>query len=437
MNDVALAILIFSSLFIFIFIGIPVALSLLGLSMIIALFLGGPKLLFVGYSATFSVLTNDILLAIPLFVFMAGVLEFSGVIANLYRLIYNWSGPLRGGLAVGTLVAAALIDAMSGVGATATITLGMLALPEMLKRGYKKSLALGVIPSGGSLGPVIPPSVVMILMGMLTQLSVGKLFMGGLIPGLLITALWSLYVVMRCALNPSLAPALPPAERPNFREKLKSLYHMIIPLLLIAFVLGAIYTGVVTPTEAAGVGAIGALISAAVNRRLTWPAVKDVLKMTAAISAMVFWLLIGGSSFSHVMVVSGLSELVQNAIGGLSESPMVIVLFMLAVSLLLGCFMDVGANLMISVPIFWPIILKTPGIDPLWWGVLYASCGCLGYITPPFGMNLFYLKGIAPDATWREIFLSVIPFAGVFFAGLLICMAFPGLITWFPGLMGK
>lgn len=431
-------IIIFISLFLFIFSGIPVALALFGLSMVLALILGGTKMLFVGYAAAFSILTSDILIAIPLFVFMAGVLEFSGVINNLYTMIYNFSGPFRGGLAIGTLLAAAMIDAMSGLGATATITLGLLALPEMLKRGYDKNLALGVIPSGGALGPVIPPSIVMILMGSLTQLSVGKLFMGGLFPGLLITGLWSVYVAIRCGLNPHLAPALPPEERPTFKEKLASVAHMIIPLSLIVFVLGTIYSGIATPSEAGAIGAVGALISSAINRKLTWGNIKNVVVLTGTISTMVFWLLIGGASFSNIMIVSGVSEVVQNMILAITNDPLIIVLFMLLVSVILGCFMDVGANLMISVPIFWPMILKIPSIDPLWWGVLYGCCGCLGYITPPFGMNLFYLKGIAPSSvTFGDIFRSVTPFSIIFFIGLLICIIFPGIITWLPGLMGK
>jgi len=430
-----LVIIIFASLLLLLAVGVPVAFSLFGLSMVLALVAAGPKMLFVSYIAVFATMITDVLLAIPLFIFMATILGFSGVISNLYDMAYKWFGPLRGGLAIGTLVIAALIAAMSGVGATATVTLGLLALPEMLKRGYHKDIALGCIPAGGALGPVIPPSIVMIILGSLTALSVGRLFIAGIVPGLLITGMWAVYVAIWAFIKPELAPAIAPEERATWGEKITSLRHVVAPICLIVLVLGAIYAGITTPTEAGGVGAAGALVCAAINRQLNWRAIRRATIEATLTTGLVMWLLCGGASFAAVMQISGLSAFIRDTILTLSQNPMILVGFMLLVAIFLGCFMDAGANLMICTPIFWPVVITLP-IDPLWWGLVFTLTLCVGYITPPFGMNLFYLKGVAPkDVTLGEIYHATIPFCLIYLVGIAIVMLFPAIATWLPGLM--
>jgi len=430
-----LVIIIFASLLLLLVGGVPVAFSLFGLSMVLALVAAGPKMLFVSYVTAFSTMITDILLAIPLFIFMATILGFSGVISNLYAMAYKWFGPLRGGLAIGTLVIAALIAAMSGLGATATVTLGLLALPEMLKRGYHKDIALGCIPAGGALGPVIPPSIVMIILGSLTALSVGRLFIAGVLPGLLITGMWAVYVAMRAFIRPELAPAIAPEERATWGEKIASLRYVVAPICLIVLVLGMIYAGITTPTEASSVGAAGALVCAAINRQLNWRALRSATIETTLTTGLVMWLLCGGAAFAAIMQISGLSGFIRDTMLALSQNPLILVGFMLLVAIFLGCFMDAGANLMICTPIFWPVVITLP-IDPLWWGLVFTLTLCVGYITPPFGMNLFYLKGIAPrDVTLGEIYRAIIPFCLIYFVGIAIVMLFPAIATWLPDLM--
>ncbi len=438
MEPGTLTIVIFALLLLFLALGIPVAFSLFAVSMILALFLSGTKLLFVSYIASFSYMTKELLIALPLFIFMAAILEFSGVIANMYNMAYKWFGPFRGGLAIGTLIIAALIDAMSGLGATATVTLGVLALPEMLRRGYHRDIALGCIPAGGSLGPVIPPSVIMILLGSLTSISIGRLFISGLLPGLLITGLWCVFVAVYALIKPSVAPALPPDARASWGEKFKSLRQLVMPIVLILVVLGAIYRGIATPSEVGGIGAVGAMLCAAVNRKLNWRDMRKAIILTGKITGLCMWLLLGGASFANILQTSGVSVFIRDTMLGISPNPMVIFIMQQIVGIVLGCFVDAGANLMITVPIFWPMILALPSIDPVWWGCVYTLTLCVGYITPPFGMNLFYLKGVAPkefNVTLGEIYRAAIPFSLVFFVGIALCIAFPVIVTYLPNLM--
>ena len=435
MQPEILILVIFTSLFLLLLLGVPVAFSLFALSMVIGIAVRGMKLVSVAYLSVFSTMTADILLAIPLFIFMAAILEFSGIVHDLVDAAYKWSGSFRGGLLIATLIVAAMIDAMSGLGATATVTLGLLALPELRKRGYSKTLVLGVIPAGGSLGPVIPPSIVMIILASMTRLSIGKLFIGGILPGLLITFLWSGYVAVRCYLWPEMAPAVAPDELSSWKDKFSSLKKVIAPIVLIMVVLGTIYSGIATPTEAGTIGASAAFICAVINHKLNWSNMKNAAIQAMRSNAMVMWLLCGGASFAAMMQVTGLSAFIQKTVLGTSDNPMVIVTIMMAVVIFLGCFMDAGANLMISTPVFWPVVEALP-IDHLWWGVVFTLSLCVGYITPPFGMNLFYLKGIAPaDATMEDIFRAAIPFSLVFFLGIVIVAFFPEIATWLPGLM--
>jgi len=429
-----LVILIFCGLITFLALGVPVAFSLFGMSILVALLLRGTSFAAVAYMATFNTMTKDIYLAIPLFIFMAAILEFSGVVANLYEAAYKWSGPFRGGLAIGTLLVAALLAAMSGLGATATVSLGILAVPEMLKRGYDKSLVLGCVPAGGALGPIIPPSIVMIILGGLTGISVGRLFIGGVLPGLLILALGSIYVLVLATVKPSTAPALPPESRANWREKLLCLRYTFAPIALIVLVLGGIYRGVFTPTEAGGIGAGGALVCAAINRRLHWPDMRLAMVQATHSTTMVMWLLCSGAAFATVMQITGLSSFIRDSLLAFTSNSMILVGMMMFVAIVLGCFMDAGAILMICVPIFWPVVMALP-VDPVWWGVTFTVAVCVGYITPPFGMNLFYLKGVAPAGiTIGDIYRGAIPFVIIYFVAIILLFPLPQIVMWLPGL---
>lgn len=431
-----ITLLVLLSLFIALFLGLPVAFSLMGVSLLFSLIFLGPETMYIAFSATFGQMIKEIYIAVPLFVFMATVLEFSGIGSDLYDAMYKWMGSLRGGLAIGTVLMCTLIAAMTGLGGTGVIIAGLLGLPEMRKRNYDKSIAVGCIPPGGALGPLIPPSVLMIIVGGMAGVSIGKLFMGGVFPGILIAALFSLYIGLRCFFRPSLAPAATSEERITWKEKLISLRGVILPILLIIAVLGGIYSGACTPSEAAGVGAFGALVCAAIHRQLKWSNLKEALFSSLRINGMVLWLLIGGAMYSAFLSASGVGHFISDVLTGLPVAPFIILGILLFISLVLGMFIDGAAITMICIPIFVPIITHL-GFDLLWFCLLFVISLIVGYISPPFGMNLFYMKGIAPeDVTMGDIYRSVLPYTGLMVIGLALCLLFPTIPLWLPSMMG-
>lgn len=424
------------SLLMLMFLGLPVAFSLCGISLLFYIIIRGPAgAAYALYSAVWGNATQQLYIAVPLFVFMAGMLESSGLARALYDSMYKWFAGLRGGLAIGTVVICTLLAAMTGLGATGVVTMGVLALPEMLRRGYNKSIAVGCIPFGGALGPLIPPSVLMIVIGAFGGISVGKLFMGGVFPGLIASFLACVYIGIRCWRNPELAPALTPDLRATWKQKLSSSVAVIPSLALIFLVLGSIYTGVCTPTEGGGIGAIGAIICAVIYRKLNWSAIKDAVLMTLRLTAMVIWLAIGGLLFASFLSFSGVSQYIGTTLIGFSTSPVVILIVMMIITLIMGMFMDGIAITMILIPVFMPVV-KALGIDPLWFALLFTINLVTGYLTPPFGMNLFYMKGVAPpDVTFADIVRSSLPYAGVLLVVLILCVIFPDIIIWLPNRM--
>jgi tripartite ATP-independent transporter DctM subunit len=367
---------------------------------------------------------------------MACLLESSGIAGDLYTTMHKWMGGLRGGLAMGTVIICALIDAMSGLGATATLTMGLIALPEMLKRGYSKYLAVGCIPPAGALGPLIPPSILMIILGGLAQQSVGKLFMAGVLPGLLIVALFVTYILVICFVRPEMGPALPKSQRGTWKEKLISLRGVILPIFLVVAIMGGIYSGACTPTEAGGIGAFGTFLILVFRKKLTWRTLTDSLSSTMRINAMVIWLLIGGSSFSSFLNSIGVASFLGNSLSSMPIPNIAVVLIMLGISVIMGCFIDGASVLMICSPIFYPVIHKMPEFDPIWFSTVFIMSLVVGYVTPPFGMNLFYIKGLAPEnITMKNIWVATSPFTIIMIVGILICVFFPIICTFLPSLM--
>lgn len=437
MTDWSIALIIVISFLLLLFTGLPIAFTLAGLSALLLLVFLGPSALFMMVAATTKMVGEEVFLAIPLFIFMAAVLQFSGIAAALYQTMYMWMGPLRGGLAMGTSFICAIIDAMSGIGATATTTMGLIALPEMYKRKYNKHMVLGCIASGGALGPLIPPSVLMIIVGGYAQVSVGKLFIGGFIPGFLITFCWMAYVGIRCAIREQDGPALSPEEAGRLKEKLIALRNVIAPIILIVATMGSIYSGICTPTEAASVGAVGALIIACYNRQLNWPSLRQALLTTTRINCMVMWIVVGGGAYSTLITVTGTSHFLSEVIKGLPLSPIGVLIVMLIINLIMGCFIDAIAISMICLPIFVPIVTGL-GIDILWFMLLFTIALVTGYITPPFGVNIFYMKGVAPpETTMKDVYKGVLPYALIMIACLGLCVAFPSLCIWLPNRMIK
>lgn len=336
---------------------------------------------------------------------------------------------------MGTVVICTVFAAMSGISGAAVVTMGLIALPAMLKRRYDSGIALGCIAAGGALGQLIPPSLLMILYGSITGISVGQLFMGGVFPGLMLSMLFIIYIGIRCFLKPDTGPPLPPEERAGWRPKLISLRAVVLPMLLVVGVLGSIYTGVATPTEAAGVGAFGAIICAIVYRRLSWQTLRKAAVSSLRLSAMVLWIATGAFCFSAVFGALGAAELVERVVVALPIGRYGILIAMQVIIIIMGMFLDPIAIVFIGVPVFVPIA-QALGFDPLWFGIVFMVNLEMSFLTPPFGFNLFYLKGVAPEGlTMADIYRSVIPFVILQAIGLAIVIIFPQLALWLPSTM--
>jgi len=424
--------ILFGGLVFGLILGLPIAFAL-GSSSIIAawIFMGPESLSFVARN-TYGAMRNLSLVAMPLFIFMACVLERSNVVDDLYSAMHQWMGSLRGGLAMATVLIGTVIAAMSGVAAAGTVTMGLVALPIMLKRGYSKSMAIGPILAGGALGILIPPSCGFIVVGWLTKTSIGRLFAGGLIPGLVLAFLYVAYIGIRSFFQPHLGPTLPPEERASWREKIVLSRGLVLPVLLIAAILGSIFLGIASITEAAAVGAAGAIVCAAIHRKLDWQLLKEAACRTMAVNGMIMWIIFGAFCFSTVFISAGGPQLVEEFMLGLEVKPIIIILMMMLSYFILGCVVDDITMLMLTIPIYLPILLAL-GFDPVWFGVLFMINMQMGYLTPPFGYCLFYLKGVAPPGvTMGDIYRSILPFIGLQWIGLLAVLFFPQLALWLP-----
>lgn len=430
-----ISILLFGSMFLLLASGLPVAFVLGGLATVFTAIFWGPESLFIIVARTYSMMSTTTLVAAPLFVLMATVLERSGVAEDLFEMMYRWSGGVRGGLAVGTVFACTLIAAMSGIASTGVVVMGVMALPAMLKRGYDKRIATGCILAGGVLGPLIPPSIALVLYGTIAQVSIGGLFAGGMGAGLLCSFLIIAYILIKCYINPELGPPIPVEERADMKAKIASLKGVILPLLLITAVLGSIYTGIATPTEAAAVGAFGAFVCSAIHRRLNWELIKSVAYTTIKVQGFMMWILFAAQAFAAVYMGLGAARMVVRLVETYEIGWWTMLIAIQVVWFLLGCVIDAWSILMITLPILLPI-LPLYGFDPLWLGVLYAVNTQTGYLTPPFGTMLFMIKGIAPkEVTMNDIYRSIVPFVTTQLVCLALCIIFPKIVTWLPDLL--
>jgi len=336
---------------------------------------------------------------------------------------------------MGTVIICTVFAAMTGVSAAGVVTMGLVALPVMVKRGYDKKLTVGSIAAGGGLGQLIPPSTIMIVWALWANESVGQMFIGGIIPGLILSALYISYIGVRCFRRPELGPPIPPEERTSWGKKFASLRAVLLPMLIIIGVLGSIFGGIATPTEAAAVGALFSLISAAIYRRLSWSNFTYALGGTLRVTGMVTWIIVAGACFAATFAAMGGQEFIMSTIGGLGVNRWVILIGMQIVYLILGCLMEAGAIMMLTIPIFVPLV-EALGFSTLWFGVLFIVNMEMGFITPPFGVNLFYMRGVVPqDITMMDIYRSVLPFIVLQTVGLIICMLLPQTILLLPNLV--
>lgn len=397
----------------------------------------GPNALITLSNILFTTITKDIYVALPTFIFMAAVLEISGLNEALFEMMYKWMAGLRGGLAMGVIAISTVLAAMTGSAATAVIMMGMIAYPEMKKRGYDKSIMIGSISAGGSLGPLIPPSIPMVIIASITGVSIGKLFIAGVIPGLITSLGYIVYIGFRCWKNPKMGPAIPKEERVGWRDKLKSLCMAGLPVILIFLVLGLIYLGVATPSEAGAVGAFGALICAAINRNLTLKNLQKATTDSLKFTAILMWLMITGGAFSQLIGVIGIQSYLRDFIITLPLSPSLIIVGMLGFVFILGMFIDLAPIAVIFLPIIYPVV-KELGFDLLWFSLLFTMDLIVGLMTPPFGMVLFYFKGLnIPGVTMMDIYRSITPYFLIMLAVMLLCFFIPEIVTWLPSVMVK
>ena len=413
--------------------GLPLAFLTGGIGSLVLLFLFGPSFFVSVVSSMLGTSSNILYAAVPVFIFMGTILEGSAIAEDLYAALHAWFGGVRGGLAMGTVVICCIFAAMVGVAGASIVIIGLIALPNMLKYNYDKNIAMGTILAGGTLGQLIPPSLLFIAYGVEAGVSIGDLFKGGVPAGLLLGALFLIYIFIRASINKSLCPVVPLEDRPSLKEKVALLKNLVLPGLLILFVLGSIFTGIATPSEAASVGVIGALVSAAVNRRLNWALLKRSVISTVGISGMILWLIFGAKCYSLALIASGGMHLLQGLFSEISNSMSVYptLATMLVAVFAMGFFLDPVTIIIITVPIFTPII-KAFNLDPIWFGVVYVVALQLSYITPPFGYSLFYLKGVTPpEISLSDIFASVWWFVLLNLIGLLLMVFFPMFITAF------
>ncbi|MBW1779044.1 MAG: TRAP transporter large permease subunit, partial [Deltaproteobacteria bacterium] len=400
-----------------------------------ALMLWGKGAYEMPFNASFVLLNWYPLLTLPLFIYMGYMFSESGIASDLYRMFHVWMGPVPGGLAVGTIGLMVAVSAMNGLSVAGMAIGASIALPEMLKRKYDKVMVTGVIQAGSSLGIMVPPSVVLVLYGMIARQPVGHLWMAGVLPGFLLAGLFVLYILIRCILQPHLGPALPIEERRliSWGERFRLLRAGIVPLVIIFSMTGLFLMGVTSLVECSAAGAAATTLAAAVNRRLNRRVIEETLRNTLSVSCMFMWVILAALCFGAVFDGLGAVHAIENLfIKKWALSPWHVLVMMQLTYILMGMFLDDTAMLIIVAPLYVPLVIKL-GFNPIWYGVLYTITCQIAYMTPPFGYNLFLMKAMAPpEVSLADIYRSIIPFVLVMILGLAIVILFPQIALWLP-----
>ncbi len=426
--------LYFIVLFAILFMGLPVAFGLGGTAVLFAMILE-PRALLSVPSAFYSTPWSSILVTVPLFLFMGSLIRFSGIAEAAYDAVYKLIGHIHGGLAMGTVQVCTVFAAVTGITPPATTTMGQIAYPSMMRYNYDRSIAIGSIAAGGALGALIPPSVPFIFYGLLAKVSIGDLFMAGVMPGLMLATFYVIYIGVRCRMQPHLGPALPAEEKFTRQEKLSAVLSIWPFALLIFIVLGVIWGGIATPAEAAAFGAAGAFIINLLYGKLTWEVLRESLVSTVKLSGMGLWILIGATVYLNVFNSMGSQDLLTALVLSMPGGETGILLMMMLIILILGMVMDDWAIILLCTPLFIPIIDEL-GIDKLWFGALFIVNIQIAYLTPPFGFVLFWIKGVLPkDVSMGDVYNSVGPFVVLQFVGLTLIFIFPEIATWLPNML--
>jgi tripartite ATP-independent transporter DctM subunit len=428
------ALLMFPALLFALFMGVHVAFAMMGIALVFGYMTFGPAVIHQFVSKVDDMASNFVLAAVPLFVFMGSMLERSGIAERLFDAVHLWTRRLPGGLAIGTVIMCVLFAASTGViGATETVV-GLLAIPIMLKYAYGKELISGTICAGGSLGTIIPPSVVVVVLGPVADVSVGDLFVGMIFPGLIMAASYVVYILIRCIIDPKQGPRLPRSpEDPRFLRKLEiTAKAMVPPVVMIFAVLGSIMFGWAAPTEAAALGALGAILLTLAYGQFTLPMLQETVLKTLKVTCMIMVILLCGNMFAGVFIASGGVFLTQQLISSADLVPWLTLVAFLAVCFIAGFFLDWISVLLIFIPVFIPLV-RAMGFDPVWFCVLFLIVIQTSYLTPPMAPAIFYLRGISPpEITLQHMFRGVVPFILLQVVTLAIVAAMPQLVLWLP-----
>lgn len=424
--------LMFGMLMVLLLTGMPLAFVTLLVALVFALGWFGPMAVPLITSRVFSFVTSFVFLSVPMFVLMAAVLDRSGIARDLFDAMKLLSNRLRGGVAIQTIFVAVILAAMSGIIGGEIVLLGLLALPQMLRLGYDRGLAIGVVCAGGALGTMIPPSIVLIIYGLAANVSVGALFTASFLPGVMLASFYVLYILARAYLTPKTVPDPDPVSMPT-AEKMALLRGLILPLMVVVFVLGSIYGGIASVTEASAIGAAGVILATVVRGEFSFDLLKGAAMQTLATVGMIVWIGIGASAIVGVFNLMGGIDFISSLIVGISDEPIYILLFMMLILFILGMFLDWVGIALLTLPIFVPIIVEL-GYDPIWFGVLFCMNMQVSFLSPPFGPAAFYLKSVAPpDISLGDIFKALLPFIGLQIIALALLILFPG-ITGISGL---
>jgi len=414
------------------FLGVPIAYALVGVAVVgNVLLVGWQQTAMQTFLITWEMGTNFLLIAVPLFVFVGQLAFHTRIASDLYDCVYKWFGRLPGGIAVTATIASAAFGAITGSSVAAVATMGAMVMPEMRRYGYDNRLATGSLSSAGTLAIMIPPSIPMVVYGLWTETSVGKLFIAGILPGLLLTIGFCGWIVVRCLISPQMGPAGPAYP---WGERTRSLLRLLPTLIVFATILGGIYGGVFTPTEASAIGAVSVVVVALCMGRLTWQNLKTTLQQTGSVSAMIYAILFSGVLMSRLLAQTDVTPAMVNFITRQSLNPYVILFFFTIMYIFLGMILDTLGMIVLTLPFVFPVV-KSLGFNPIWFGVYMTLMQEVAMLTPPIGLNVFVMAKIAPDVPMIDIFRGVTPFVIICLCVVLLLTAVPSIALWLPSLM--
>ncbi|SDE80698.1 TRAP transporter large permease [Limimaricola pyoseonensis] len=421
--------LMFAMLLVLLVTGIPLSYVTLLVALVFALGWFGPMAVPLITSRVYSFVSSFVFVSVPMFVLMAAILDRSGIARDLFDAMRLVGGRLRGGVAIQTIVVAVILAAMSGIIGGEVVLLGLIALPQMLRLGYDRNLAIGVVCAGGALGTMVPPSIVLIIYGLTANVSIGDLFTAAFIPGLMLAGFYVAYVLIRAYINPAVAPVVE-GPRPTTAEKLRLLKGLFLPILVVIGVLGSIYGGIASVTEASAVGVLGVTVSTMIRGEFSFGLMRDAALQTLQTVGMIVWIGIGATALVGVFNLMGGIKFVSAMITGISDEPLIVLLFMMAILFVLGMFLDWVGIALLTMPIFVPIITSM-GYDPVWFGVVFCMNMQMSFLSPPFGPAAFYLKSVAPpDIALGDIFRSLLPFIGMQALAVAVLILFPAIAIY-------